>query len=287
MKKKLDISYNFIKIILKSLTRSDFIKFLVYFIFFSVMFFISEKAKSPEWQLYDLNSASKENKSVFIDLSDNYELWNKENQQKPILTLEFNPDNVKIDENLIKWLKLNIESKVFKNKVTPLNLTIDSVRTNPRWQVLWWKLILSWNIKDIKESIKVFVHELWHIVDLYFLSNIWDYDPSENFYNISRVSYNTKKTWSRLNDFVSWYSLTNKYEDFAESFSFYIFHNEEFKKRAKDNFVLQKKYNFFENYIFINNEFSGTFFENSSIKAYNWDSTKITINLKKYLYYIK
>jgi hypothetical protein len=96
-----------------------------------------------------------------------------------------------------------------------------------------------------------------------------------------------KKKSSKLADFVSGYALTNKYEDFAESFTFYVFHNEEFKRRAKENLFIARKYNFFSKYVFFNTEFENTSFENTTIKAYNWDATKISINLKKYLYYIR
>ncbi|HBA44948.1 TPA: hypothetical protein DEG21_03710 [Patescibacteria group bacterium] len=59
---------------------------------------------------------------------------------------------------------------------------------------------------------------------------------------------------------MSGYSLSNKYEDFAESFVFYIFHNEEFLRRAKTNYSIKLKYNFFKNYIFSESEFNNTSF---------------------------
>lgn len=90
-----------------------------------------------------------------------------------------------------------------------------------------------------------------------------------------------------MTDFLSGYALTNKYEDFAESFTFYVFHNDEFKARAIKNLMIARKYNFFKKYVFINSEFANTNFEYGKIAFYNWDSTKINISLKKYLYYIR
>lgn len=263
----------------------DFLKFLFYTSFFSFLFFFSEKAISPEWQLF-LNSA--DNKEIKNDTSDTvFSIWKKE-ENKPSFTIQLNPDNIKIDDIYIKSLKANIESKYLKWKVTPIAITIDKTRKDPRWQVTGNKLIISWYMENnLSEAVKVFVHELWHIVDLHFLSMVWDYDPSENFYNISWLSYNVKKKNAKLTDFVSWYALTNKYEDFAESFSFYVFHNEEFKRRALSNIVISRKYNFFKKYLFIDSEFQNTSFESSKIASYNWDSTKIAINFKKYLYYIR
>lgn len=268
--------------------KYDIIKFIIYLIFFLFLFSAFQIANSPVWEV-TYNSANEiilTKEEPNNEAADNFIIW-KKITKKPSLTISFNPDYIKVDEYLMNSLKLNINSKYFKNKVTPLNLTIDNTRIEPRWQVIWKQLIISGNIKNLKESNKVFVHELGHIIDLHYLQDLWDYDSSENFYNISWLSYNVKKKNSKIEDFVSWYAVTNKYEDFAESFCFYVFHNEEFKLRATKNLIIARKYNFFSKYVFANNEFKNTYFENTNISSYNWDITKIWINLKKYLYYIK
>lgn len=268
--------------------KYDIIKFIIYFTFFIFLFSAFQIANSPVWEV-TYNSATDINKTEVDtdeDSISNFVIWKKATK-KPSLTISFNPDYIKIDTYLMDSLKLNVNSKYFKEKVVPLDLTVDSTRIEPRGQVVWKKLIISGKIKNLKESVKVFVHELWHIIDLHYLQNLWDYDPSENFYNISWLSYQVKKKNAKLEDFVSWYALTNKYEDFAESFCFYVFHNEEFKLRAKKNLIIARKYNFFSKYVFASNDFQNTYFENTSISSYNWDTTKIWINLKKYLYYIK
>lgn len=268
--------------------KYDIIKFIIYFTFFIFLFSAFQIANSPVWEV-TYNSATDINKTEVDtdeDSISNFVIWKKATK-KPSLTISFNPDYIKIDTYLMDSLKLNVNSKYFKEKVVPLDLTVDSTRIEPRGQVVWKKLIISGKIKNLKESVKVFVHELWHIIDLHYLQNLWDYDPSENFYNISWLSYQVKKKNAKLEDFVSWYALTNKYEDFAESFCFYVFHNEEFKLRAKKNLIIARKYNFFSKYVFASNDFQNTYFENTNISSYNWDTTKIWINLKKYLYYIK
>lgn len=282
-------------LIFSDIKKSDIIKFIIYTTFFSCLLFSFQRVISPQEQQI-MNSAyeywnlkknmNSTNSSTIYDSGNNYNLW-KKTILKPKFTIEFNPDNQKVDDYLLKSLKLNIDSKYFNSKVTPLYLTIDAIKSEPRWQVIGKKLIISTKIGDLWESIKVFVHELGHIVDLHFLPDLWDYDPSENFYNISWLSYNVKKKDTKLVDFVTWYALTNKYEDFAESFAFFVFHNEEFKKRTKSNYVVAQKYDFFRKYVFINEEFKNTGFTINEIKPYNWDSTKIDINYKKYLYYIK
>ena len=287
----LNFHQNFKKIFIKN--KSDIIKFFIYSWFFLFLFSSIQIVNSPVWTI-NYNSATADINTNESDYSNNYNnnvendfSLGKKTTKKPSLTISFNPDYIKVDDNLMNSLKLNIDSKYFKQKVTPLQLTIDATKIDPRWQVVWNKLILSWKINNLRESMKVFVHELGHIIDLHYLKITWNYDPSENFYNISRLSYQVKKKNTKIEDFVSWYALTNKYEDFAESFCFYVFHNEEFKARTKSNISIARKYNFFAKYIFGDSEFQNTYFENTKILAYNWDITKIGVNLKKYLYYIK
>jgi hypothetical protein len=50
--------------------------------------------------------------------------------------------------------------------------------------------------------------------------------------------------------------MTNKYEDFAESFTYFVLHNEDFLYKTQDSQVLKKKYDFFNTYLFRDFEFS-------------------------------
>jgi hypothetical protein len=54
--------------------------------------------------------------------------------------------------------------------------------------------------------------------------------------------------------------MTNKYEDFAESFEFFILHNKDFLKKAQNSSKLMKKYEFFEEHIFVSGEFKNSNF---------------------------
>jgi len=87
-----------------------------------------------------------------------------------------------------------------------------------------------------------------------------------------------------MESFVTGYAATNKYEDFAESFVFYVFHNRSFADMALKNESLRRKYLFFSEYIFPREEFTQTDFTLGTLPTYSWDSTKIPISLKKYLY---
>ncbi len=79
--------------------------------------------------------------------------------------------------------------------------------------------------------------------------------------------------------------MTNKYEDFAESFSLYVFHNSFFESRTSP--VLREKYAFFQKYVFIDDQWQGTDFAVDPAPSYLWDTTKIPIATNKYLFYIK
>jgi len=82
--------------------------------------------------------------------------------------------------------------------------------------------------------------------------------------------------------------MTNKYEDFAESFTYFILHNNDFKKKTLKSDILSKKYDFFSRVIFKNNIFKDTdFSEGNKILDYYWDITKIEINNKNFLQYLE
>ncbi len=203
------------------------------------------------------------------------------------LSFSFRPDPSKSDDRTVSILRANLLSKFFVSKVLPLSVTVDSERREPRGQVVGRELILSDLIGTESEKTKVFVHELGHIVDIHSLRSGALGDPSEKFYAISWDSYKVKKKGAKLADFVSGYALSNKYEDFAESFSFYVFHNAEFKRRAATNAALWKKYRFFSKEVFGDAGFASTDFSTGSLKGYVWDTTKPPIDTKKYLFYIK
>ena len=80
-------------------------------------------------------------------------------------------------------------------------------------------------------------------------------DPSAIFYSISWKTANERLREAKVNDFVSGYALTNQYEDFAETFTFYIFHNRTFLEKSKKNSILAEKYKFMKERVFIKGEF--------------------------------
>ena len=186
-------------------------------------------------------------------------------------------------ERVISQLLKSIPFSPFVQQ--PLSIYIDHTLIEPRGRMKWKKITLSsWVVKE-SEFIKLFIHEFGHVVDIYFLTpnNQW-LDVSENFYRISWQNSTLKKAWQKQTYFVSGYAATNQYEDFAESFTFYIFHNRTFEERALRDEIMRQKYLFFRQNVFPHGSFVDTDFSLGKVPSYFWDTTKLPISLQKYLY---
>jgi hypothetical protein len=164
-----------------------------------------------------------------------------------------------------------------------LSIVIDHTLVEPRGRMKWRSISLSSSIVRDSEFLKLFVHEFWHFFDIYVLNSSWGKDSSLDFYNISWQS-SVKKAWQGQKNFVSGYAATNQYEDFAESFVFYIFHNRVFEELALRDETLRQKYLFFQNTVFPSGAFLDTDYSLWKIPSYTWDTTKLPISLQKYLY---
>ncbi len=131
-------------------------------------------------------------------------------------------------------------------------------------------------------------HECGHIVDLaalvgtpdsgktaYFDGKqpIYANDPSIGFYAISWTSASQKKAGSSDKDFVSGYAKTDMFEDFAESFAFYVFHQQEFLRLAQRNPALAAKYAWLAEHVFQNTPVLATSTYKRTQLA--WDVTKL------------
>jgi len=82
--------------------------------------------------------------------------------------------------------------------------------------------------------------------------------------------------------------MTNKYEDFAESFTYFVLHNKDFIKKARKSDILKRKFLFFYRYLFKGKEFILTdFSESNKVENYYRDITKIDFSLKNFLEFVK
>jgi hypothetical protein len=134
----------------------------------------------------------------------------------------------------------------------------------------------------------VLTHEMGHSIDVeHFVAGALRADVSQDFYAISWLDTTIKRKGQTVNHFVSGYAMTNKYEDFAETLSMFVFHNREFSLRASKNPILEQKYNFMAEQVFVSPAFISTSFEINPIDPYIWDTTKVAISTSNYLRYIR
>lgn len=128
-------------------------------------------------------------------------------------------------------------------------------------------MILDGTVADA-EFRALFVHESGHNWDLGCLRGtqasgksafsdgdepIYKDDPSLNFYRISWITSSVQKSNANPEDFVSGYASYNIFEDFAESFAYFVLQNDVFAERAQENEALAMKYAFFRDVLFDGN----------------------------------
>ena len=182
-----------------------------------------------------------------------------------------------------------LNNKDFNEKVKDLKVEFYMDRLDVRWRMKK-RTIKLYDPKKMweMETMTVFVHEFAHFVDLYYLQKKVNIDLSNKFYDISWESTKIMKENQSGKDFVSGYAMTNKYEDFAESFIYFVLHNDDFLKKAEGSIKLKAKYYFLQTYIFKGNKFLNTDFSFwNEIKSYYRDITKIDINLEKFLQFLE
>lgn len=168
-------------------------------------------------------------------------------------------------------LLAGVFDKFPKKFTTPLErLTLKKSRTGSRGLSGANIMILRTLGMTDQELAAVSIHELGHIVDMGALKGtarsgysgfmdgnqkVWADDASVAFYGISWVS-DTKRRSDLPTDFVSGYAMSDPFEDFSESFAMYVLHGERFRKLARHNEALSKKYAYMRG-LFENQEFGG------------------------------
>lgn len=165
-------------------------------------------------------------------------------------------------------------------------IEVDSYNAKSRWYSS--RDLIHLDVKSIRsyqEFAQVLVHEIGHIVDFDHLigepltdksdiyTEFWKEifpldDPSLVFYEYSRSDEYTRRKNTSYKDFVSWYGLTDPFEDLAESINFYIYYNQIFAKLAKQSDVLLLKYQF------VDQLFNGVFISDGLKKQSLFESTK-------------
>lgn len=180
-------------------------------------------------------------------------------------------------------------SPFIESKIKKMSIGIHEQLFDVRGKMKNKVLHLFWVLEMKKsEFLAVGIHEFAHYVDLYFLKKSVLRDVSDYFYSLSWDSTKVMKSWSAQKDFVSGYAMTNKYEDFAESFTYYILHNSDFLQKTEKSETLKRKYDFFTKNLFKNSEFVWTdFSQNEKVQNYYRDITKIDFPLEKLLIFLE
>ena len=151
---------------------------------------------------------------------------------------------------------------------------------------------------DAGEMAAVLIHEIGHNVDLGFLSNpdqsvssefrdgrslVYEGDPSLDFYRISWANEKARAKTAVNFDFVSGYAMTDPFEDFAESYAYYVLHNADFKSKAQTSDVLYQKYEFIKNKVFKGREFGTGEIKPEELNRRPWDVTVLNYDLAGFL----
>lgn len=142
------------------------------------------------------------------------------------------------------------------------------------------------------ELIAVFIHEMGHIVDLSYLISkeenektnmgfsqfpVFRFDTSLDYYLLSWKNCSEKASQTVRRNFVSEYAMTNCYEDFAETYAYYLLHQSDFEQIKNDNPVIFSKFYFLRNLVFKQESNSTT--ENLDIFYKN----KLTKEVKEFI----
>ncbi|MFC1599781.1 hypothetical protein ACFL3T_02010 [Patescibacteria group bacterium] len=153
------------------------------------------------------------------------------------------------------------------------------------------------NIDDMALS-SVLVHEMGHVVDTGLKTGnswtgksefmdgsvpIYNDDPSLRFYRISWLDEKTIKPEAERQDFVTGYGMTDPYEDFAESYNYYLLHGKQFKEMAKYDKELRRKYLYLKYFIFSGQEFDNDQSELPNFIMRRYDSTVLAYDHEKFL----
>jgi len=152
-------------------------------------------------------------------------------------------------------------------------------------------IILSGKVAD-DEFKALLVHEFGHITDLGCMQGrdthrpspfkdgtemIFMDDPSVSFYSVSWIDSKTKHLGSKDEDFVSGYASWDPFEDFAETFAYFILQKDAFKERARENPVIAAKYRWMQQHAFNNYSPIATG-EHEWTGEVPWDVTKLAYN---------
>lgn len=217
------------------------------------------------------------------------ELIEKNYRSAAAYVFEYFPEEFRDEsQDFSKTFSQLLRSKPLKKMIHNLHVQMHQELYDVRWKMKNRNIKLYWyQDSEQWEYLSVAVHELAHFIDIYFLEKKVLQDISDEFYDISWRETKIIKPWQDQSDFVSWYAMTNKYEDFAESFTYYVLHNDDFLRKTLSSDALSEKYDFFDKIIFKKIFTDTDFSTHNDVLEYYRDITKIDIDVEKLLQYLK
>lgn len=224
------------------------------------------------------------------------------NIQKSELSLHFATRNMEEGKRFLNAIKTNQIETALKNMPqehvdSVKNIILDYDTAAHRGMGGNSMIILRGVNMSTEEMVGVLIHELGHNVDYGFLKPedenkkstftdgqlpIYESDPSLDFYRISWLSNDKLKRAATNMDFVSGYAMSDPFEDFAETYVYYVLHNKDFKVRASTSEALYAKYRFMKYQVFNGQEFDtgdGIVKDNQR----PWDITVLTYDVAEFL----
>jgi len=159
-------------------------------------------------------------------------------------------------------------------------------------------LILRCSDISDQELTSVLVHEMGHVVDTglntgsssagksKFMDGntpVYQNDLSLRFYQINWENSEKLKDSAKAEDFVTGYAMTDPFEDFAETYNFYVLHGAQFKEMTKENRQLQRKYLFMKYFIFRGQVFDNDPYTEVAYNARAYDATMIDYDRNKFI----
>jgi hypothetical protein len=147
------------------------------------------------------------------------------------------------------------------------------------------------------ELVSVLIHEVGHVVDTGLIDandgsdstfTDGDYpvssdDKSVDFYSVSWIANNEFQDSTSSYSFVSEYAMTDPFEDFAESYLYYVLHGESFRRLALVNSQIDAKYDFLRDYVFDGVEYGGFDWYTAPLFDRPYDSTLLPYDLEGFL----
>lgn len=203
---------------------------------------------------------------------------------------EINP----IQENQIKQALMKVPKD---HAETVSSITLDYSASAHRGLGGGSLIILRGVNMESEELVGVLIHELAHNVDYGYLDAIqttqvsdfkdgketlYESDPSVDFYRLSWESNTAQKAGVSEIDFVSTYAMSDPFEDFAETYTYYRLHNRDFQAMAATSEILQAKYDFMKNTVF-NGEVFDMGDGEVDVNERVWDTTVLPYDLNAFM----